>query len=312
MNTEPSGNQRAKNQHYVPQFLLRRFGDNNQRVNVYDKHRRKTFVSSPRNIASENDFYELKIGDIQIALEPMMTQIENSACGHLNGIVENRTLSTLTSDAKSSIAFFMANQLLRTRAALEGVRQMADGLRRVGPSKGLTPESMPSLFMDDEQQKQMSLMNLELAHDLAPRFLNKDWLLCRDSRHRYLISDNPLVRKNYYPSDPMMPNNGIGREGIEIYMPLSPELTLGFFCPTLSEKFRTRRRENPEIGIPLLDALDAGSPLDLDDDSVTYQNSLQIAFSSRFIFSATSDFTLVDTMLDRKPSLAKPKYFRVT
>ncbi len=307
-----TNNQRTKNQHYVPQFLLRRFADKSERVYVYDKHSRKSFVSSTRNVASENFFYDLKVGDTEIALEPLMTDIENAALAALNAIADSGSIANLTDECKVNIAFFMGTQMVRTRAALEMLHQVEAGLRRVGPSKGLTPETTPGLFMDDEQLKQMSLMNLRMANDLAPQFLNKDWMVYRDPNKQFMISDHPLVRQNYYPADPLMGNNGIACEGIQVFMPLSPEFTLAFICPTLAEPFREHQKTKmPDTEIPFLVAIDNGTPIDLVDDCVTYQNSLQIANSNRFVFAASNDFTLVEKMLDATPSVARPKYMDV-
>ena len=304
--------QRTKNQHYVPQFLLRRFGDKKGRINVFDKHTQKTFVSSTRNVASENGFYDLKVGEIQISLEPLMCEVENSALGLLNGIVEARTTSHLSLDDRSRIAFFMAFQMLRTRASLEALFQMEKGLRRTGPSKGLTPETMPGLFMNDEQIKQVSLMNLKMAQNIAPEFLNKDWMLYRDPGCRFIVSDNPVVRKNHYPKNPTMSNNGLACEGIQISMPLSPEFTITFICPTLIEQFREHDRKlGKKLEIPLWDAVDNGVPIDMVDDSLLFQNSMQVAFSNRFVFSKSNDFSLVKKMIIENPSVVRPKYLDV-
>jgi len=305
-------NQRTKNQHYVSQFLLRRFADKSERIHVYDKHVRKSFVTSIRNVASENYFYDLKVGNTVIALEPVMTEIENTALNAINSIADSGSIANLTDDCKANIAFFMGIQMVRTRAALETLHQAEEGLRRIGPSKGLTPEIMPNLFIDDEQLKKISLMNLQIANDLAPQLLNKDWIVYRDPKMQFIISDHPLVRQNYYSGNRLIGNNGIACEGIQICIPLSPEFTLAFICPTLAEPFREHQRTKiPDTEIPLLIAIDNGTPLDLIDDCVIYQNSLQIANANRFVFSASNDFTLVDKMLDATPSLARPKYVDV-
>lgn len=307
-----TNSQPTKNQHYVPQFLLRRFTDKRERLYVYDKHSQKSFVSSTRNVASENFFYDLKVGDTVIALEPVLTDIENAALVPLNAIADSGSIANLTNECKVNIAVFMGTQLVRTRASLEMLRQVEAGLRRVGQSKGLTPETMPGLFMDDEQLKQMSLRNLRMAIDLAPQFLNKDWMVYRDPNKQFMVSDHPLVRHNYYPFDPLMGNNGIACEGIQFFMPLSTEFTLAFICPTLAEPFRQHQKTKMlDTEIPFLVAIDNGTPIDLVDDCVTYQNSLQIANSNRFVFAASNDFTLVEMMLDATPSVARPKYIDV-
>lgn len=306
-------NQRTKNQHYVPQFLLRRFVDKNEQVNVYDKHQGRAFPSSTRNVASENHFYDLKFGDIEIALEPAMTEIENSALGALNAIADSGSLSHLSGDSKGNIAYFMGTQMLRTRGALEMLHQIEEGFRRVAPSKGITPENMPGLFMDDDQLKQMSLKNLQkMAKEFEPQFLNKDWLVLRDPDRRFLISDHPLVRHNDDPANSLMGNNGIACEGIHIYLPLSPEFTLTCLCPTIADQLREDQTSKmPDTEIPLLVAIDSGNSIDLIDDIVDFQNSLQIASAYRFVFSASNDVSLIEKVLAANPTVARPKYMDV-
>src|SRR5262245_5563836 len=50
-----------KKQHYVPQFLLRNFGSGKsgkERVWVFDKKTKKSFLDSVRSVGHENRFYE--------------------------------------------------------------------------------------------------------------------------------------------------------------------------------------------------------------------------------------------------------------
>jgi len=74
-----AGNNRTKNQHYVPQFVLRRFSNADGKLWVYDKWTRKRFLSSPRNVAAENAFYDCEFNGELISLESAMCDIEASA-----------------------------------------------------------------------------------------------------------------------------------------------------------------------------------------------------------------------------------------
>jgi Protein of unknown function (DUF4238) len=50
---------RVKNQHFVPQFYLRRFADSNEHLFVYDKRTDKSFPNNVKNIAHESYFYDI-------------------------------------------------------------------------------------------------------------------------------------------------------------------------------------------------------------------------------------------------------------
>ena len=94
-------------------------------------------------------------------------------------------------------------------------------------------------------------------------------------------------------------------------MPLSPSLAICLICDTLVAPFREIKEQYPEVSNPLVDAIDSGEPMEVPKETVIHQNSLQIAQSTRFVFSSTDDFSLADEMLTTNPELAKPRYLEV-
>ena len=60
----------AKNQHYVPQFILRNFtvGDGKQ-IHVFDKQDEKSFRTNIRNIAAETGFYNFDIKEYKFTTD---------------------------------------------------------------------------------------------------------------------------------------------------------------------------------------------------------------------------------------------------
>lgn len=299
-----------QNQHYVPQFILRRFHSDKGRLHVYDKWSRRSFVSSTRNVAAEKGFYDIKINDTVVTLEPVMCEIENAAISALNAMTDDASLASMTEEQKKAVVHFFGTQVMRTRSARDMLKQMQEGFRNILPEKNLQESQLPAgFFMNDEGLKMSSLMNLGIADELAPQFLNKSWLLNRTPPDcSFYISDNPIVRKNYHPPSPLMGNNGLACPGIQIHMPLSPTITLSFICETLVEPFREHKKTemSPDASIPLLDAIDSGQPLLVERENVVHLNSLQVAHANRFIFASTDDFSLVNEMLESNPELAKP------
>lgn len=49
----------ARNHHYVPQMLLRRFANASGRLHVFDGKERKSFEASPKDVATIRDFYQI-------------------------------------------------------------------------------------------------------------------------------------------------------------------------------------------------------------------------------------------------------------
>jgi hypothetical protein len=68
-------------------------------------------------------------------------------------------------------------------------------------------------------------MNLRIAAELAPQFLNKSWLLNQSPLgSSFFISDNPVIRYNDQPSL-HVGNNGLACPSIQIHMPECHELS---------------------------------------------------------------------------------------
>lgn len=61
---------RVKNQHYVPQCYLRKFGDSNEKINVFDKSKNEIrFNQSINNIASQRFFYDIDFKSMNDEIE---------------------------------------------------------------------------------------------------------------------------------------------------------------------------------------------------------------------------------------------------
>lgn len=66
----------VKNQHFVPQCYLRKFGDSNEKVNVFDKSKNEIRFNQPiNNIASQRFFYDIDFEEINKVIEDKGIQI---------------------------------------------------------------------------------------------------------------------------------------------------------------------------------------------------------------------------------------------
>jgi hypothetical protein len=116
-------------------------------------------------------------------------------------------------------------------------------------------------------------------------------------------------------------NLGLALDGIEINMPLSKKLSLTFACPKMINEIIDVLREYKQFHqfgsiIPrdtrdaeeLVNAIKSGNARELKPENVTFYNSLQVIQSSRFVYSAKNDFSLVVDMLRTNPEcMYKPK-----
>jgi hypothetical protein len=115
----------------------------------------------------------------------------------------------------------------------------------------------------------------------------------------------------------------VSTHGIQIALPLSPTLLLSFVCERLTDYLRERldrlhwlRGFVGFIPKPFEEAEEVISPmlkhqmLSVRPENVEHYNSLQVIQSSRFVFSAAGDFSLVRSMLSEHPTLKHPHAMR--
>lgn len=152
------------------------------------------------------------------------------------------------------------------------------------------------------------------ARALVPHFLNKAWLLLETTpKHPFFISDNPIGLHNDMDHGPYG-NLGLAVRGIQIYLPLSSTLCLHLLCPTIAEEFRKAHDnlrvfdqmapgfadsavKRPAFAIAFCEGLMNGTPVRVVEDNVTLINSLQVVFSSRFVYCESNQFELVQRMI---------------
>jgi hypothetical protein len=315
----------AKVQHYVPQFLLRNFGNGKkEQVHVFDKKTERSFSTNARNIAAESRFYDFEIEGETYTLEPGLSQIEGDAKKLIQRIIDEDSLLSLTAQDKADLAVFFSIQLTRTRSYREQwkeIPKMLEQKLQTMVSDGDDLEGVKHYFQvpdENEIKIQTAQMMIQAPQDYAKYFVNKDWLLLKTDRKRpFVISDNPLALQNMIDMEPLG-NLGLAVKGIEIYFPLSPTRALAMWCPSLREmcnkavgnirylpNFVRRLLANHKILEieKILVSIETGKPLLYHPKHVTNFNSLQIAQSERYIFSCDSDFSLAQDMINRHSSM---------
>jgi hypothetical protein len=293
-------------QHYVPQFILRGFASGrSKQLHVFDKANSKSFKTAVRNVASEGGSYDAEIGGVTHSLDPFLSKLEEHAKDPIRKVLTTRSVRGLSVEERASIAVFVTIQLLRTNAHRRQFKHMNDMFRDAIIQRGGDPYNVENFKVLDEEAARVAHLRLipGLARDLAPHFVDKSWLLYSTlQKHAFYISDNPVTMYNTVNQDPNRGTAGIAVPGIEIYLPLSGTLCLGFLCPTLEEWIRDGQMHADRLGVPLslhdfITALDGNGTLGLAPESVMHQNSLQVINAEQYIFSSNGDFSLVLDML---------------
>ncbi|NJC06435.1 hypothetical protein GGQ97_002228 [Sphingomonas kaistensis] len=330
--------QAAQNQHYVPKFILRNFliDERKEKVAVFSKRTGEIITPSIKGIMAERRFHDFVVDDrYRASFEDAISRIEDTVLPTYRRVVAEERL-THDPEEKATLAFLMAFQLVRTRSQRDQFRQMekllSSKLERLGGKledlEGWEPLTDDLLTLQHMKLVQDSIV--EFTREIA----SKDLLLQKAPPERALyLSDNPVTLHNGQPADSLFGNIGLAVKGIEIYMPLSPSLTLCAWCPSLLGKMRSdlskSRNEAAaqalaavqcgrlstsamkqtmdklnEVLFPvisMIEAADKGLPQPLASANVDYLNSLQLRAAREFVICQRQDFDLARRFMAENP-----------
>lgn len=328
----------AQNQHYVPKFLLRNFLANpkKEQVHVFSKSSGKGFTTSIKNIMAERRFHEFSIDENYLAsFEESVCRVEDMLLPAYRSVVENRRFDG-TPEQKAHLAMLVAFQFLRTRSQRDQFanmeRQLADQLKERGVSiediEGYEP------LTDDVQRERHIRLMSNAAGEFAQIIGEKDFLLIAAPKgRRFYLSDNPVTIHNSRPQDGFWSNMGLSCEGIEIYMPLTADLQLCAWCPSILGNMKTKNAEsNRQLASAILspamlnvtdptllqEQLDQlrkhratientlnraaeGVPLSASNENMDFQNSLQVGQAREHLICQKADFHLAKRFMAENP-----------
>jgi hypothetical protein len=299
---------------------------------VFDKHEDRRFRTSPENILQQRDFNTYDDGKAVLCLEDGMQSVEDKAAPVIRKIIAERAVYGLTDEERAALCVFAALQKIRGTSIrsdmLDFTKQISDRLK----ANGDDPSQIPQLQGgDDPEQVKLSALMLvrnNLA-EFARSYANKVLALnAAPAGETFLLGDCPVVLANQNDYGPYG-NIGLEVKGIEIYLPIAPDLALAFLCPSILEELRNsivqieqslqrtsavallaigpeadelrRQRETLKRSVARLRedvaAMDAGTPAQYDHGNMDYLNSLQVAHAERYVLSATGDFDLAQRMI---------------
>jgi len=282
-------NTKIKIQHYVPRFYLNNFVIKPRKHSVYcyDKTKSNYFVVSTKNIASESHFYDMPNEEEQ-RIEKALNLIESSFAPVYEKILVNEDLGSLTSDEKETVALFVVAQELRTREHRETIADMMKQAKKRIYKETLSEEFKERYGIDkwdtEEEVKSLHLNMFKQIPLYTEITLQMKWILfINRTPVPFWTSDHPVNRFNPVDAKPHG-NLGLLCRGIEIHFPLSPKMVLSF-CEPITYELLPGRFEIKDI------------------QNAIFENWLQVAHSTRYVFSNINDFTLAERILRENPSL---------
>jgi hypothetical protein len=281
----------VKLQHYVPQSYLKQFAcekGKNAKIWCFDKVRRNTFKTNVRNVGGERYFYHAQ-QETEQPLEETFGELESRFVPARDRLMQMPDLSALSPDDQTIIALFVASLLVRTSEHRQQVADMMEQMHEWLRNQSATEELRAAFGPATEEQARLQQMynrNGETITQLAETIVEMKWIrLWNRTSVPFWCSDHPVTLYNPIGAGPRG-NLGLRCTGIQLYLPLTPQLTLAACDPIMYA-------DRPNEGRVVV-------------DNINFQNSLQVPSSHRHLFSVTRDFALAEQILAEHPEFADP------
>lgn len=319
----------AQNQHYVPKFILRNFLGNKEKeqVHVFKKSNGKGFTTSITNIMAERRFHDFQIDEQYYAsFEDAICRVEDMLLPTYKAVLKREGLDGSPQE-KADLLTFIVFQFVRTRAQRELFNRMEDHLAEQLGKKGILLKDISGYVPLTEKSQKMHHMRLmmEGTGKFVEALIDKDLMLLRAAPGRsFYLSDNPVCLNNDEPRKWFLGNLGFACKGIQVYLPLSANLMLCAWCPSLIAGLRSKNSENKrllassvlsnkmvdarpnkELQIMLnkisllrqsikdrIEHFDEGTPVPLTGENMDFHNSMQVANASEHVICQKADFDL--------------------
>lgn len=223
---------KKKRQHYVPKFLIRKFGDSNESsCNLFVLNIRKIVRgASIAGQCQESYFYGKDEG-----LEEMFGGLERDAAAALGRIAATQPLWKSASEAHVATLTFVVSLKGRTRSAVDDLEAIVDGfseevikphlaaLNNVDPKEfdGIKIKlSEPALF-----SVSVSTPNMLICLDLGLKVLGS-----ADDSY-FILSDDPVITINqaYNDRSKLLSTTGFAMNGLQMLVPISSKLCLFYY-----------------------------------------------------------------------------------
>lgn len=170
--------------------------------------------------------------------------------------------------------------------------------------------------------------------EFSSHISQKDFLLLSAPEGRsFYLGDNPVCLHNSEPADSFWGNVGLAVKGIEIHLPLSADLMLVAWCPSLLQRIRNERdRQSQEQKSQLLGMVmrgeissdqmreqlavladmgqfpdtvlahfEEGTPVPMTESTMDFSNSLQMNYAREYVICKQGDFKLAQRFVKNFP-----------
>ena len=287
---------RTKRQHFVPRFYLEHFTDADGFVWAYDKQESSVRADVPEATATETNFYSVKSesGEYDDSIEDWLSKIESDAAPLYPKLLRG---DALVGDERAKFALFIASTYTRSPAMVNAVASAHGDLAQITSDMTVGDRASLEKILDEAEttagaerssdevrdllfkvwkekqyvmavDKHVGLMTIDLAHHVADMMFSMQWFVYGNPDHRFITSDNPVVRIT--PTefvDRLYGDGGFLHKHMYITTPLSPH--------------RMVEMNWQKIGRTGL--------IKIDRNRVRELNRMRASFSERYLYSSVRD-----------------------
>ena len=217
----------TENQHFVPQFYLKRFSKNGQ-IQVFDvRAKRIGRPSSCKKECYEKFFYAAENGvqdEISQAFEDVFCRIEDVSAKALRGVIERAVAQHLTNGDLDELAYFMSVQWLRTpffRERLQKIRSefiksfiqlraahsprfLQDHIQEAAEAHEVSEEMREAVnrfiesgeydFRETNNASHLNFIDEDKVNWFYNLLLAKKWrIILSEGPYHFITSDNPVA-----------------------------------------------------------------------------------------------------------------------
>jgi hypothetical protein len=239
--------------HYVSQFYLKNFvaDRDNPRLFVADLQKRATFMTSPSNVALENDFHTIEVnGEPSDVVERMFSSFEADVAPALARVINQASFEN--ADDREHVLFFVTLLLIknpqfraRVNAFTNDVMQMTQKVDAADPDRwakkvqeaiadGTLPPNtnaehlrqlmLAGAFKFSLSPEAMLHQEFALAQKSYPIVAARRWNILRAEEGEFITSDAPAMLMWKDPRRDDSP--GLGVPETRLLVPLSSTVTI--------------------------------------------------------------------------------------
>jgi len=247
-----ANNNTKENQHYVPQFYLKKFSDNDKCVPGYELNSKKYIPDISINKTAKESYYY----GIDGTIENWFMELEGAWATIIGNIIDTKELPDLPVkvDDYFMLLLFLVLSDVRTLKMGKTVNEIRKkSFEHVSQFTEIDNEYFSRLDFNKHPNLFMFATMEDNFNDLAKLH---PLLLLNDTNCDFCTSDNPCIKYNQFFASKELGYYGLKHGGIQIFIPLSPKICLCLYddfaydVPTKDNKERVEIK-NPEQIIEL-------------------------------------------------------------